>query len=780
MFGVMRQKLAAAQVYRAVRRSGLFDPDYYLRQNLDVARRCVDPLKHYLDYGWLEGRNPNPYFNTGWYLKRYPDVLAARVNPFYHYLTYGWREGHEVSPEFSDTLHLVAYLETEPQPRNLLERFWAPGRQAAHCLRQPSSPDICPEPYQAVYQDREDFSGRRTDIKAIAFYLPQFHRIPENDRWWGEGFTDWTNTRRARPLFEGHYQPREPHPDIGYYDLSDTEVMKQQARLCREHGIYGLCFYHYWFHGKRLLEKPVDQLLEHPEIDLRFCLCWANENWTRTWDGLDNEILIAQAHSPEDDIAFIRDLCRYMRDPRYIRLNGKPIVLVYRPLLLPEPERTFARWRQYCRDNGLGEILIWGTRGCLNQPRSLGLKGSLDAEVEFPPGVTAPCRERHFSPFANSRPLNPAYSYKDLVQNITSGFAIAERLPIRVYRTCMLGWDNTPRRGEKGYVFCDYSTYEYYRWLRYNIEYTRKKYPVEERFVFINAWNEWAEGTYLEPDRKYGYVALNTTSRALFDLPYNSIQISEVKASELIEEAEASHAGPISGKIAVHAHLFYPELAAELIAYMNKIPDSFDCYITTDTESKRELIERALFDRRFAHPYEIRITPNIGRDVAPFLVGCGDAMVGYDLICHIHSKKSLHNGLGDLWRQHLLSHLLGSRRLVRGILNCFAVRPTAGLIAPSVFPPVRHYIEWGSNRRKLLWLSEKLGFKLDLSAPPVFSAGTMMWMRKAAFENVFKAGLTYEDFETESGQVDGTLAHAFERLLVYIADHNGYSSIAVS
>jgi len=371
--------------------------------------------------------------------------------------------------------------------------------------------------YDAWYEGDEDFSDRESDVKPIAFYLPQFHTFKENDEWWGKGFTEWTNTRKSEPRFASHYQPREPHADIGYYDLSDWHVMQRQAELARKHGIYGFCFYNYWFSGKRLMEKPVDQFLAHPEIDIHFCLCWANENWTRAWDGGVSQILIGQGYE-NDSLQYIIDLKKYIEDPRYIRVDGKPVVMVYRPGLLPDATKTFLCWREWARNNGIGEIAIWIQRGCSQNGASLMIEGA-DAEVEFPPNGTAEFNQ--VDPRAFGLEVGDGYllNYQDLVRNVIMGNGYVERYEHTVYRGVMLGWDNAARRRSGFCTWYGFSLPEYYKWCRYVVEDTRKRHGKDDRFFFVNAWNEWAEGTYLEPDKRFGYAAINVTSRALFDMP---------------------------------------------------------------------------------------------------------------------------------------------------------------------------------------------------------------------------------------------------------------------
>src|SRR5215471_1865027 len=218
--------------------------------------------------------------------------------------------------------------------------------------------------------------------RIIAFYLPQFHPIPENDRWWGQGFTEWTNVAKARPLFRGHHQPHLP-ADLGFYDLRVPEVRQEQADMARQYGISGFCYYHYWFHGRRLLSRPFDEVLASGRPNFPFCLCWANENWTRSWDGTDREVLLPQRHSPEDDRAHIEYLLQAFQDMRYVRIDGRPLFLVYRTELLPDPARTAEIWRQRAHVAGIGDLYLARVESFVSDtdPRAIGF----DAAIEFAP-----------------------------------------------------------------------------------------------------------------------------------------------------------------------------------------------------------------------------------------------------------------------------------------------------------------------------------------------------------------------------------------------------------
>jgi GT2 family glycosyltransferase/2-polyprenyl-3-methyl-5-hydroxy-6-metoxy-1,4-benzoquinol methylase len=347
-------------------------------------------------------------------------------------------------------------------------------------------------------------------VRLIAFYLPQYHPIPENDRWWGKGFTEWANVAKAKPNFVGHYQPHLP-ADLGFYDLRVGEIMEQQAALAQRYGIHGFCYYYYWFNGKRLLEHPLERMLITGKPDIPFCLCWANENWTRRWDGQENQILIGQQHSAADDEAVILDLIRYLRHPNYIRINGRPLFIVYQVGLFPDMKRTAATWREACRAEGIGEIYLANVETFElavrpNPPSSYGC----DASIEFPPHESA-------CPIpVPGKLLNPSFAgvvsdYRDVVLK----YMLREIAGYARFRTVTPAWDNSARRQNNAFILHRSSPGAFQAWLETVIEETREQHSGDKRIVFLNAWNEWAEGNHMEPDARFGHGYLEAANRAL-------------------------------------------------------------------------------------------------------------------------------------------------------------------------------------------------------------------------------------------------------------------------
>lgn len=356
--------------------------------------------------------------------------------------------------------------------------------------------------------------------RIIAFYLPQFHPVPENDAWWGKGFTEWTNVTKARPLFPGHDQPRLP-ADLGFYDLRLPEIREAQANLAHEYGIHGFCYYHYWFTGRRILERPFNEVLASGKPDFPFCLCWANENWTRAWDGgEEREVLLPQHYSDEDDLAHIQSLIPAFRDPRYIRIDGRPLFLVYRTENLPDAARTAQIWRQEARLAGVGEIYlarVESFRSGIN-PADIGF----DAAVEFAPDWRTLDQFLFRTPLFRKACAWGLLPQTYLTQSISDYNHLVQRMldkprPVwKRFRCVTPGFDNSARRPEKSAAIYVGSTPERYgQWLQRLLVDAMRDHGENERIVFVNAWDEWAEGNYLEPARRTGKAYLESTRQAL-------------------------------------------------------------------------------------------------------------------------------------------------------------------------------------------------------------------------------------------------------------------------
>ncbi|PYI49685.1 MAG: hypothetical protein DMF10_00900 [Verrucomicrobia bacterium] len=368
---------------------------------------------------------------------------------------------------------------------------------------------------------RTERDNRQMNVRPVALYLPQYHPIPENDSWWGEGFTEWTNVSKARPRFSRHFQPHVP-ADLGFYDLRLPEARQAQADLAREYGIYGFCYYSYWFNGKRLLSRPFDETLASGQPDFPFCLCWANENWTRIWDGLDKDILMEQSYSEEDDRQHIRWLANAFRDKRYIKVGERPLFLVYRARSIPDPVKTTSIWRDEARKLGFRELYLCRVESFAEEhecPACLGF----DASVEFQPDwssfptLTMPLRRGRMWQYLTRWGLsseayqqNDIYSYKRVAELMRR----RDLPPYKRFPCVTPGWDNSSRR-KRGAIILKGSTPKLYRrWLEATLA-RFEPYGPGENLMFINAWNEWGEGSHLEPDKRWGRAYLEATRSAL-------------------------------------------------------------------------------------------------------------------------------------------------------------------------------------------------------------------------------------------------------------------------
>ena len=607
----------------------------------------------------------------------------------------------------------------------------------------------------SLYEKNIDYSNFTTDIKAIALYLPQFHSIKENNEWWGKDFTEWHNVRKAKSLYKKHHQPRIPGDNLGYlgyYDLSSEEVIMKQVELAKAHGIYGFGIYYYWFSGKRLLEKPLDLFLNNKEIEFKFLLIWANEDWTRRWNGYEGKILIKQQYKDSDPFNFIKDIKKYIIDKRYITINDIPILGLYEPKKMPNLSNTISIWRKEAKNLKIGKLYIIA---CLNNNSFEEMKNSklFEAVYEFSPRDSLKffVKDMPYSVYATV-----LYKKIDL-ENTNDDFPL--------YRGSMLEFDNSPRKKEKSSIYENYSPEQFYMINKKIIEWTRNRYNKNNRFIFINAWNEWGEGTYLEPDRKYGYASINSLSKALFKQPYKEINInfSNFKNESII---------------AIQVHLYYDDLISEIINKTNNIPVLFDLFVSTDSLDKKKKIIHYIKQYSKSRNFEVMIVENKGRDIMPFLFQMKLKIKRYKYICHIHTKKSLFIEIGENWRKYLYNNLLGSENIVTEILSDFENNDKLGFAFPENYYEV--LLLFGEqinnlNKKNMKYLLQKLfhNFKLKIGEKIVFPVGNMFWAKINAIFQIFNENFKNEIPE-EFGQKDGTIMHGIERIWLYIVQSNGY------
>lgn len=362
-------------------------------------------------------------------------------------------------------------------------------------------------------------------MKIIAFYLPQFHSFSENDQWWGKGFTEWNNVRTAQSLFHGHMQPKIPL-DNNYYNLLDNNVIKWQSNLAKEYGIYGFCYYHYWFDGKLLMEKPMEHMLADKSIDFPFCISWANENWTRAWAQKNKEILISQTYGDKEEWkTHFNYLLPFFKDNRYIKIDGKPIIIIYRPEIIPVLKEMLVEWKMLAKKSGLKDLCIIYQRASTYNHLNSSSGDLFDYGIEYQPDMVHAVQKKKFK-MIKRKILNIvslkihhkisnqsviAYNYDDTWNRILK----LRPRDDKMIPGAFINWDNTPRHKEKGSLELGYTVEKFEKYLSAQIVKAKEVYNKDMLFLF--AWNEWGEGGYLEPDENEGYGRLEAIREALLE-----------------------------------------------------------------------------------------------------------------------------------------------------------------------------------------------------------------------------------------------------------------------
>jgi lipopolysaccharide biosynthesis protein len=611
-----------------------------------------------------------------------------------------------------------------------------------------------------------------SDPKVIALYLPQFHPIPENDRTWGKGFTEWTNVASAQPRFIGHNQPILPG-DLGFYDLRYENNIFDQITLAKDHGIYGFCIYYYWFSGKKILDAPLQSIINHKEWDFNFMICWANENWTKRWDGHDNDVIIAQKYLKDDALNFIKDVEHILLDPRYIRKDGKPVLSVYRPEKLKDAYNFSKVWRDYFKEKHNLELHLVSVLGFENvDPKVHGFESAIDfvpLSLDFKSQYFAENKVPQVQKSNSLLDVNyegAVYDYRKIVLN--EGYLKA-RYDFHTYRSTMPSWDNDARKKGKGSSFFFNNPDLYGQWLDSAI--TNREENTD--FVFINAWNEWAEGAMLEPTAHLGHAMLNRTAEIIAK---HSLLSANKKNVPLYGVQRKS-----SVHVAVLVHLYYTDQWSYIQERLDNLGDTeFDLYVNIQNK------DIAFIDtlKKYRKDVQVSIFENRGRDILPFVHTARRLdQLGYTSILKIHTKKSKHRDDGDKWFKELVNSLLPSKSIVSEVIA--KLEGEMAHIGPKGhFVSLSEYI--GSNAKGVTYLMNKITTSQNEDAllenidSYGYFGGSMFWTSLEAIRPLLNAYLMAEDFESEAGQIDGTLAHAVERVIGYVAMNQGANLYKVS
>ena len=642
---------------------------------------------------------------------------------------------------------------------NVTMPYFHPSHPDAHLLIS-GPPLIRVDDVQEKYYDYREHKNAKKPFKTIAFYFPQYHPFEENDRFWGKGFTEWTNVAKAKPLFASHYQPRLP-VHMGYYDLRLVENMVEQARIAKNYGVDGFAYHFYWFAGRTVMETPLQNMIKNNNVSINFCLSWANENWSRRWDGLDSDVLLRQEHSLDDSAKLLDHLLQYFRDERYIKVNGAPVLIVYRPLMIPNILETVKMWRQKIVQAGFPGIYLVTTLAVgVGDPLAI----NFDAAVQFPPhgfqGAQITDKQENLVPGFSGN----VFSYYDAVVHGEYREEAERNKKYPLLFTSTMAWDNSARKGLRGDIFKEFSLRIFKRWNTFNILRTlsNREISPDERFIFINAWNEWAEGTHLEPDRKFGFGYLEALRQA-----QASFHDPEGNFDAQIRRQRDPRVHNVSKKHCMIIHAFSVPATKAIILRFRKLrlnTDAFDVFVTTDT------IKKALAVKAELPLAIVSLHENRGRDILPFIETLRSiSHLPYTSCLKLHSKETKYRSDGNALREKILDELLPSQKTVLSVLNLFEKNPRLGAAAPANLMLKFDRENMHSNLHHARILASRMGMDEDEFAAtskhrPGFVAGSMLWLRPAALQSLLT--LKSQDFPDEIGLSDGTMAHAVERMLL--------------
>ena len=609
-----------------------------------------------------------------------------------------------------------------------------------------------------LFEKNIDFYNNQTDIKILAFYSP-YYFIRNKDKNTHCDLLDEYSIKMKQHLLQDHYQQRKIDDEkkyINYYNINYSEIIKSQIKLAKSHGLFGFAIYYYWFSGYILFQDYLNNYLKYND-NFPFLLIWKRLDYSKLNNCIEKKKLNQILSKKENTGQFIKDTKKYIIDSRYVRINGKPVIGIFEYIKIKNIRNIIKEWREKSRKYEIGEIYILININNYNvNIEKIKNTKLFDGFYDFPvPKDLIRFNKYNYASLIYNNLMNNNIYFK----NITNDFP--------VFRLSILEYDNTLKKREKGKIFSEYSIEKFNILNKILINWTRCHYNLANRFMFINGWNYWNEGNYLEPDEKYGYSSINSLSKALFNI--SSIDIN-YNISYLINTT----------KIAVQVHIFYENLLREIINKINNIPVKFDLFITTTSLNKSKIIDIYIKSNSKANKFEIKIVENKGRDVLPFLNQMKTVIKNYKYICHIHSKISQNSQkFGNNWRIYLYNNLLGDKKIILDILSQFENFENLGFIFPENYYRIKilknNKRRLDTNRRYMNYLLKKLFFnkRYEVGSLLDFPAGNMFWARVSAIYQIFDLDIN-DKIPDEKGQIDNTILHGIERIWLYLVKINGY------
>lgn len=700
-------------------------------------------------------------------VKAFPDVDNTKTLHSGFSLSFTYQDGTlELQVDFGDGWETVYATPIEYSPENNVAMLYNPNLSKNWAEHQ----NLLEGKKKYYYEEGMPHSYDRhvDDPRLVAFYLPQFHPIAENNLAWGKGFTEWDNVTTAQPRFVGHQQPLLPS-ELGFYDLRLEENIQNQIDLAKKHGIYGFSFYYYWFSGRRLLEKPLDIFLKNKDIDFNFMITWANENWTKRWDGQEQEVIVEQKYLAEDPLKFITDVEGILLDPRYIQEDGKPVLGVYRAMHLGKPAEYVKVWREYFRKKHGKELQVISVLGFDGEdPREYGF----DAGLEFEPMTTIRVTDFNAKPpyppdlagkLLDADYVGAVYDYRQ----IACFGQIPERVKFPTYKSVTPSWDNDARRkGNNSTVFYGSNPDLYAAWLDsvLRAETSKTKAPL----LFLNAWNEWAEGAVLEPSKFYGSAVLNRTAEVLAKYSKNQTNAQQIPLFKIQRNTAVD--------TAVVVHVFDSSRWRHVAKSLKNLQDiRYDLFVTV-TEKTRDCIEDILAEYPGAN---ISVVPNRGRDILPFIFLAPRLHAsGYRYFLKLHTETLAGSNIEKM--HDTISKLLPRSKKTQNIfhelqngLSFFGPESRKSSLA-EVLEDNELFIKklltnlYGEQRtNEIIAQADRYTYATD----------TMFWCTVDSITPLLDLRLVPEDFESESGQDTGTFTCAVKNLLMllpYINDESAH------